>query len=208
MNSRLCLVILTVISVLFAPTIRGQEDLLKDPDLQDALKQAKELEKESGPAKPAKLSELKKQADAIVAEQEKEEKKEKAELKKRLEKQLAEPGPASFPDWTPISPQFKATSSPTKKIVDDEVRLVQTGTSPVSPKELLAAWEKAVADKPLNRGKNDISVNGTITERLDLSTRTHPIERVVLEARREPDGKITEVAVYQPMPKPDEEDEE
>jgi hypothetical protein len=35
-----------------------------------------------------------------------------------------------------------------------------------------------------------------------LSTRTDPVQEVKLEARREPDGKITDVIISSPLPKP------
>lgn len=66
--------------------MRAQDDPLKDPDLQQMLKQAQDLQKENGPAKtPVKMSDLQKQADAIQAEQKEEEKKEKAARQKQLE---------------------------------------------------------------------------------------------------------------------------
>jgi len=201
MKSRLRpIIILFAAGFFLAPLLRGQEDLLQDPDLQKALKEAKELEKQSGPTKPVKMSDLKKKADEIQAEQEQEEKKEKAALKLRLEKQLAAPGPVAFPDWTPATPKFKPTSSPSKKIVDDEVRLIQTGTSPLPPREILATWQSAVADKPLNHFSNDGSSNGSITTRLDVSTRTDPVQKVRLEARRGADEKITQIIISSPVP--------
>jgi hypothetical protein len=208
MKSRLrSFIFLLAACILFTTRTQGQDDPLKDPDLQEALKQAKELEKQSGPTKPVKMSDLKKQADEIQAEQKKEEQKEKAALQKELEKQLAAPGPVTFPDWTPATPQFKATSSPGKKIVDDEVALIQTGTSPLPPRELLAAWEAAVADKPLNHFYNDGTSNGSVTTRLDISTRTDPVQKVRLEARRAAGEKITHVNISAPLPTPSTEDE-
>jgi hypothetical protein len=209
MKSRLRrLGILFAIGCLFTLPIQGQDDdLLKDPDLQEALKQAKELEKQSGPEKSTKMSDLKKQADEILAEQKREEEKEKAGLRKRLEKQLAERGPVAFPDWTPATPEFKPSSSPKRKIVEDEVKLVQTGTSSLPPREILAAWEAAVADKPLNHFNNDITVNGSVTTRIDISSRADAVQKVILEARRAPDEKITQVIISSPLPKPSDEGE-
>lgn len=125
-----------------------------------------------------------------------------------LKKQLDAPGPVAFPDWTPATPQFKANGSPTKKIVHDEVRIIQTGTSSLTPKELADRWETAaVAAKNLNHGRNDISVNGKITKIMFLSTRTDPAQEVKLEASRQPGGKITQVEISSPLPKPDIESE-
>lgn len=195
--------VLLAITFLFAPLTRAQDDPLKDPDLQDALKQAQEIQKESGPAKPAKMSDLKKQADEIEAQQKQDEQKEKAALQKRLDKQLAAPGPVAFPDWTPATPQLKATGSPVKKIVEDQVKIIQSGTSPLSPEEILKAWEAAVAGKPLNHVYNNGHSNGSVTTRLFVSTRTDPVQKVQLEASRDSGEKITHVNISSPLLMPD-----
>lgn len=205
MNPKLKLIVSLVASLLLTQFGRAQEDPLKDPDLQDALKQAQEMQKESGPSKPAKMSDLKKQADEMMAQQEKEEAEQKQKEQAALQKQLAEPGPVALPDWTPSTPGFKATGSLTKKIVDDQVRVVQTGTSTVAPEEIMKAWEAAVADKPLNHFFNRGSSNGNVSDRLDISTRSEPLQKVRLEARREAGAKITQISISLELPKPDEE---
>ena len=206
MNPKLrSLVVALVTGFLFIQFGRAQEDPLKDPDLQDALKQAQEMQKESGPSKPVKMSDLKKQADEIQAQQEKEEAEQKQKEQAALQKQLAEPGPVALPDWTPATPGFKATSSLTKKIVVDQVRVVQTGTSTVAPEEIMKAWEAAVADKPLNHFFNRGTSNGDVSDRLDISTRSEPVQKVRLEARREAGAKITQITVSLELPKPSEE---
>ena len=203
MNSKLTpLVVSLIAGLLLAPLGRAEEDPLNDPDLQDALKQAEEMQKQSGPAKPAKMAEMQKQAAEIQAQQEEEEAQEKKKEQAALQKQLAEPGPTALPDWTPATPGFKATSALTKKIVDDEVRVIQTGTSTVSPEDILNAWEAAVADKPLNHVNNRGTSNGNISNRLFLSTRTDPVQKVRLEARRGVGEKITQVTISLELPKP------
>ena len=109
-----------------------------------------------------------------------------------------------MPDWTPVTPQFKAAGAPTRKIVDDKVRIVQTGTSSLTP-EKIADSRQAVANAAnnLNQSLNKINVNGKITRILFLSTRTDPRQEVGLEASREPDSKITHVEISSPLPKPD-----
>ena len=70
MNLKLCpLLVLSVAgSLLLNQFAFAQEDALKDPDLQEMLKEAKELQKESDSTKsPVKMSDLKKQADEIQA---------------------------------------------------------------------------------------------------------------------------------------------
>lgn len=203
MNSKLYpLVVSLAACLLLAPLGRAEEDPLNDPDLQDALKQAQEMQKQSGPAKAAKMSDLKKQADEIQAQQEKEEAEEKQKQQAALQKQLAEPGPTTFPDWTPATPGFKATSALVKKIVDDQTRVIQTGTSTLSPEEILQAWEAAVADKPLNHFYNRGTSNGNVSNRLDVSTRTDPVQKVRLEARRGVGEKITQVTIFLELPEP------
>jgi hypothetical protein len=64
-----------------------------------------------------------------AARQEEQEKREKEKLQAALKKQLEAPGPVVLPDWTPATPEFKAAGAPARKIVDDEVRIVQSGTS-------------------------------------------------------------------------------
>ena len=73
-----------------APLVTAQDDALKDPDLQQMLKPAQELQKESGPARtPVNMSDLEKEAAEIQAEQ-----KQEAEMAKAaLQKRLAAPGP-------------------------------------------------------------------------------------------------------------------
>jgi hypothetical protein len=88
--------------------------------------------------------------------------------------------------------------------VDDEVRIVQIGTSSLTP-EKIADSRQAVANAAnnLNQSLNKINVNGKITRILFLSTRTDPRQEVGLEASREPDSKITQVEISSPLPKPD-----
>jgi hypothetical protein len=84
------------------------------------------------------------------------------------------------------------------------VKVIQTGTSPLTPKELADHWEtEAQAADNLNRGRNNISVNQKLTTIIFLSTRTDPVQRVELEASREPDSKTTNVEISSPLPKPD-----
>jgi sarcosine oxidase gamma subunit len=213
MHSKYCRYsILTVIALLASP-VRAQDNPLNDPDLKEMLKEAEKIQKEAGelqkqnPTSPdtkKKLAEMEAQAKEEEARQEQEEKREKEKLQAALKKQLDAPGPVVLPDWTPATPQFKAADKPAKKIVDDEVRILQTGTSSLTPKELADSWEAAaVAAKNLNHGRNNISVNGKLTTIMFLSTRSEPVERVELEASREPDGKITQVEISSPLPKPD-----
>ena len=200
-----------VICVLFAPRLRAQDNPPNDPDLKKMMEEAEDMQKEANelnkknpppPDAKKKLAEMAAQAKAEEARQEQEEKRENEKLQAVLKKQLEAPGPLAFPDWTPATPQFTAKGSPAKKIVDDEVRIIQTGTSTLTPNELLDAWKASVADKPLNNFSNNIRSNGSVTTRLFVSTRTGSEEKVTLEASREAGGKITLVKIYTALPKP------
>ena len=139
-----------------------------------------------------------------AAQQEQEEKQEKEKLQAALKKQLDAPGPVAFPDWMPATPEFKPGGKPAKKVVDEEVKIVQTGTSSLTPEQLADSWESAtVGGKNLSRGRNNLNVNGKITRILSLSTQTNPVEKVELEACREPNSKDTQVEISSPLPKPD-----
>ena len=114
------------------------------------------------------------------------------------------PGPVVLPDWTPATPEFKAAGAPARKIVDSEVKIVQTGISSLTPEKIADSWQAtAGAANNLNQSLNKINVNGKITRILFLSTRTDRRQEVELEASREPDSKITQVEISSPLPKPD-----
>src|SRR5258708_34731707 len=190
----------------FTTSIRAEDNPMDDPDLQQLLKQAQEMQKSSGsPDARKKLAEMEAMAKEQAAQQEQEEKQEKEKLQAALKKQLDAPGPVAFPDWTPVTPEFKPAGKPTKKLVDEEVKIVQTGTSSLTPEQLADSWESAtvVKEKNLSRGRNNLNVNGKITRILSLSTQTNPVEKVELEASREPNSKVTQVEISSPLPKPD-----
>jgi hypothetical protein len=195
-----------VVWLLFATSSRAEENPMDDSDLQQLLKQAQEMQKSSGsPDARKKLAEMEAMAKEQAAQQEQEEKQEKEKLQAALQKQLGAPGPVAFPDWTPVTPEFKPAGKPTKKLVDEEVKIVQTGTSSLTPEQLADSWESAtvVKEKNLSRGRNNLNVNGKITRILSLSTQTNPVEKVELEASRERNSKVTQVEISSPLPKPD-----
>jgi len=201
-----------VVWLLFATSARAQDNPLEDPDLQQLLKQAQEMQKnardlQKSPGSPdtrKKLAEMEAMAKEQAAQQEQEEKDEKEKLQAALKKQLEAPGPVAFPDWTPVTPEFKPAGKPTKKLVDEEVKIVQTGTSSLTPEQLANSWESAtvVKEKNLSRGRNNLNVNGKITRILSLSTQTDPVEKVELETSRKPNSKVTQVEISSPLPKP------
>ena len=191
--------------LLFATYIRAEENPMDDPDLQQLLKQAQEMQKNSGsPDARKKLAEMEAMANQVAAQQDQEEKDEKQKLRAALKKQLDAPGPVAFPDWIPATPEFKPGSKPAKKVVDEEVKIVQTGTSSLTPEKIAESWQAAAtAANNLNQSLNKMNVNGKVTRILFLSTRTDPRQEVELEASREPDSKVTQVEISSPLPKPD-----
>jgi hypothetical protein len=215
-QARLCFSLI-IICLFLAQLLRAQENPLNDPDLKEMLKQAQEMQKQAAEIHKQnptsadtrkKLAEMEAQAKEEEARQELEEKREKENLQAALKKQLEAPGPVALPEWTPVTPQFKAAGSATKKIIDDQVKIVQTGSSSLSPQELADSWEAAAgAAKNLNHSRNNISVNGKLTTIMFLSTRTDSVQEVKLEARREPSSKISEVEISSPLPRPEIESE-
>jgi hypothetical protein len=203
--------------LLFVSLLRAQDNPLNDPDLKKMLKEAQEMQKEAkqvqkdNPTSPdtkKKLAEMLSQTKEEEARQEEQEKRDKEKLQAALKKQLEAPGPVVLPDWTPATPEFKAAGGPARKIVHDEVKIVQTGTSSLTPEKIADSWQAAAAAADnLNQSLNKISVNGKITRILFLSTRTDPRQEVELEASREPNGKITQVEISSPLPKPETESE-
>jgi hypothetical protein len=203
--------------LLFTPLLRAQDNPLNDPDLKEMLKEAQEIQKEAkqlqkdnptSPETKKKLAEMLSQAKEEESRQEQQEKREKEKLQAALKKQLEAPGPVVLPDWTPSTPEFKAGDAASRKIVDDQVRIVQTGTSSLTPEKIADSWQAAAAAaNNLNQSLNKINVNGKITRILFLSTRTDPRQEVELEASREPNAKITQVEISSPLPKPNIESE-
>jgi hypothetical protein len=171
-----------------SPLANAQES---DPDLDKALKQAEEQSKRMG----IKMPDVK----AQLAEVEQDEAKEKAALQKQLEA----PGPVALPDWAPKVPQFTADGPARKKLIYDQVKIVVTGTSPLTPAELGDAWDAARTEK-MNRTRNNNSSNETKSVMLELTLRDTD-QKVRLEATRAPAEKITHISVSSPLPKPDEE---
>jgi hypothetical protein len=213
MNSRFLFCFLICACFLPAPLLRAQEDATNDTDLTKMLKEAQDMQKETEkiqqenptPAgKKKTMAEMQAESKAELARMEAQEKKEKEQLQAALKKQLVEPGPTTLPEWTPKTPQFTATSPLTKRIVDDEVKIIQTGTSTLTPKELADGWEAAAAATgKLNHGRNNTNINGNLTTITYLSTRTDPVQKVEMEANRAPEKKISQVTISSPLPKPE-----
>jgi hypothetical protein len=75
--------------LLFAESVRAQDNPMDDPDLQQLLKQAQEMQKNSGSLDTRKkLVDMEAMARQEAAQQEQEEKEEKEKLQAALKKQL------------------------------------------------------------------------------------------------------------------------
>ena len=161
-----------------------------DPDLSKMLKEAEEQSNKMN----LKVPDMKEQ----LAEIEKDEAKEKA----ALQKQLNAPGPIALPAWAPALPQFTPAGPATRKIIDEQVNVIVTGTSPLTPAELGDSWEAA---KPANSsfGRSNNSINDTKTVIITLRPQDTALGEVRLEATRAPKEKITHVTITSPLPKPD-----
>src|SRR4029453_7332172 len=106
------------------------------------------------------LADLEAMAKEQVAQQEQDEKREKDELQKALKKQLDAPWPVAFPDWMPVTSEFKPAGKPTKKLTDEQVKIVQTGTSSITPEKIADSWQTAAtAANNLNQSLNKLNVN-------------------------------------------------
>ena len=170
-----------------SPMANAQES---DPDIAKALKEAEEQAKKVN----TKVPDIKPQ----IAEIEADEAKEKAALKKQLEA----PGPIALPAWTPKLPQFTPAGPATKKIIDEQVYIIVTGTSPLTPAELGDAWE-AVKTNDMSLGRSNNSINDTKTVIITLRPQDPALGEVRLEATRKPKDKITQITVTSPLPKPE-----
>ena len=203
--------LLIIICLVLVAPVRGEDNPLDDADLKEFLKQAAKMqEKSSGLQKQnttpfdveKKFSEMQ-AAMKEAAQQQQEEQRDGEKLQAALKKQLAAPGPVALPEWAPATPQFKPSGSPTKKIVDNEVRIVQAGTSSLTPEELADGWESAAEAKNLNHSRNNIEVNDNLKVIVLLNTRTDPVQEVKFEASREPNSEITQVEISSALPQPD-----
>jgi hypothetical protein len=115
-------------------------------------------------------------------------------------KQTVKADPPTLPEWTPTVPQLKPDGPVSRKKIDGEEKIAQTGTSPLTPAELGDAWETAKTAEFM-RLRNNLNVNGKIVVKVALTDYYEPKEEVHLEAVRGPGEKITHVTIYSPLPK-------
>src|SRR6059058_2704442 len=169
--------------------------LAQEDDIDTAMKKA--MENANKPASKADMKKLEQQAKAQIDEAEAENKAEEAKQKAAAQAVVDAKGPTSFPDWTPQVPQFTPAGGPARKLVDGEPKVIQTGTSPLSPEALCDAWDKFTNPKfSHERGGSEINRNAD----LYVSYRNSENNATVrLEAERKAGGTITHVTLSSPL---------
>jgi hypothetical protein len=184
---------LTALAVLAITPLFAQDD-----DIDAQIKKA--MENANKPASKAKMRELEQQAKAQSDQAEAENKADEAKQKAAAQAVVDAKGPTVFPDWTPQVPQFTPSGPPARKLVDGEPKIVQTGTSPLSPDALCDAWDKFKNPKLSHeRGGSEINHNAD----LYVNYRNGEDNAAVkLEAERKAGGKITHVTISSPLPLP------
>jgi hypothetical protein len=115
-------------------------------------------------------------------------------------KQTVKADPPTLPEWAPPVPQFKPDGPVSRKKIDGEEKIAQTGTSPLTPAELGNSWETAKTAEFM-RFRNNLNVNGKVIVKVGLTDYYEPKEEVHLEAVRGPGEKMTHVTIYSPFPK-------
>src|SRR5207245_7399961 len=111
----------------------------QDDEIDAAMKKA--MENANKPVSKADMKKLEQQANAQMDQMEAENKAEEAKQKAAAQAVVDAKGPTAFPDWTPQVPQFMPSGPPARKLVDGEPKVVQSGTSSLSPEALCNAWD-------------------------------------------------------------------
>ena len=170
----------------------------QDDDIDAAMKKA--MENANKPASKADMKKLEQQAKAQMDQMEAENKADQAKQKAAAQAVVNAKGPTPFPGWTPQVPQFTPSGPPARKLVDGEPKVVQTGTSSLSPEALCDAWDKFTNPKfSHERGGSEINHSAD----LYVSYRNNEDNTTVrLEAERKAGAKITHVTLSSPLPVP------
>ena len=170
----------------------------QDNDIDAAMKKA--MENANKPASKADMKKLEQQAKAQNDQMEAENKAEEAKQKAAAQAVVDVKGPVSLPDWTPQVPQFTPSGPPARKLVDGEPKVIQTGTSPVSPEALCDAWDK-FSNPKFSHERTGSEINHSAD--LFVSFRNAEDGSAVrLEAERKAGAKVTHVTISSPLPVP------
>ena len=171
----------------------------QDDDIDAQIKKAMENPNKPAASK-ADMKKLEQQAKAQSDQMEAEQKAEDAKQKAAAQAVVDAKGPTSFPDWTPQVPQFTPAGPLARKLVDGEPKIIQTGTSPLSPEALCDEWDKFKREKfSHERGGSEINHNAD----LYVSFRNgEDNTEVKMEAQRKAGAKVTHVTISSPLPVP------
>ncbi len=170
----------------------------QDNDIDAAMKKA--MENANKPASKADMKKLEQQAKAQNDQMEAENKAEEAKQKAAAQAVVDVKGPVSLPDWTPQVPQFTPSGPPARKLVDGEPKVIQTGTSPVSPEALCDAWDK-FSNPKFSHERTGSEINHSAD--LFVSFRNGEDGSAVrLEAERKAGANVTHVTISSPLPLP------
>jgi hypothetical protein len=184
---------LTALMLLTAIPVFAQDD-----DIDAQIKKA--MENANKPASKADMKKLEQEAKAQSDQAEAENKAEETKQKAVVQAAVDAKGPTSFPDWTPQVPQFTPSGPPARKLVDGEPKIIQTGTSPLSPEALCDAWDKFKNPK-FSHERTGSEMNRSAD--LFVSYRNSEDNTMVrLEAERKAGGKITHVTISSPLAVP------
>jgi hypothetical protein len=170
----------------------------QDDDIDAAMKKA--MENANKPASKADMKKLEQQAKAQSDQMEAENKAEDAKQKAAAQAVVDAKGPTSFPEWTPQVPQFTPSGPPARKLVDGEAKVIQTGTSPLSPEALCDAWDK-FSNPKFSHERTGSEINHSAD--LFVSFRNgEDGSAVKMEAERKAGAKVTHVTISSPLPVP------
>ena len=170
----------------------------QDNDIDAQIKKA--MEDVNKPASRADMKKLEQQAKAQSDQMEAENKAEEAKQKAAAQAVVDAKGPTSFPDWTPQVPQFTPSGPPARKLVDGEPKVIQIGTSPLSPEALCDAWDK-FSNLKFSHERTGSEINHSAD--LFVSFRNgEDGSAVKMEAERKAGAKVTHVTISSPLPLP------
>src|SRR6266568_8655200 len=170
----------------------------QDDDIDAQIKKA--MENANNPASKADMKKLEQQAKAQNDQMEAENKADEAKQKAAAQAVVDVKGPVSLPDWTPQVPQFTPSGPPARKLVDGEPKVIQIGTSPLSPEALCDAWDK-FSNPKFSHERTGSEINHSAD--LFVSFRNGEDGSAVrLEAERKAGAKVTHVTISSPLPLP------
>jgi hypothetical protein len=170
----------------------------QDDEIDAAMKKA--MENANKPASKADMEKMERETKAQIDQADAENKAEEAKQKAAAKAVVDVKGPVAFPAWAPEVPQFTPAGPPARELIDGEPKVIQTGTSPLSPEALCDEWDKFKNPKfSHERGGSEMNHNAD----LYVSYRNSEDNATVkLEAERKAGGKVTRVTISSPLPVP------